>query len=263
VTLPFGIHMRGGKPVHRRISRSATILAVTAIVALGVPLGLAFARHQFTDVPSSHLFHADIDAINDAGVTTGCATNPPRYCPSSFVTRGEMAAFMNRLGALGPGKPPKVNADKVDGFDANELVRGTGASGTEALVAITATAPTFQNALTITVTAPKAGFVLVTASSGAENTTATCAVFDCGVQFRLRHVQGAAQSPAVAVSVHGAVTPRNTASVTQAFPVGAGTQTFNLQVARVTASQSPSYFSPQMTGIYVPFGSTGGSTLGE
>jgi hypothetical protein len=34
-----------------------------------------------------------------------------------------MAAFMNRLGALGPGKIPVVNADKIDGLDSSALAR--------------------------------------------------------------------------------------------------------------------------------------------
>lgn len=46
-------------------------------------------------------FEADIDKLGTAGVTKGC--NPPvsdRFCPTDFVTRGQMAAFLHR--ALGP-----------------------------------------------------------------------------------------------------------------------------------------------------------------
>ncbi len=46
------------------------------------------------------IFEADIDRLGTAGVTKGC--NPPtndRFCPNDFVTRGQMAAFLNR--ALG------------------------------------------------------------------------------------------------------------------------------------------------------------------
>jgi hypothetical protein len=46
------------------------------------------------------IFEGDIDRLGTAGVTKGC--NPPtnnRYCPSGFVTRGQMAAFLVR--ALG------------------------------------------------------------------------------------------------------------------------------------------------------------------
>jgi hypothetical protein len=46
------------------------------------------------------IFEADIDRMATAGVTKGC--NPPvndRFCPTSYVTRGQMAAFLHR--ALG------------------------------------------------------------------------------------------------------------------------------------------------------------------
>ncbi len=98
--------------------RDPRLLAVVSAALLGAaiafPLG-AIASHQFTDVPNTNTFHADIDAIRDAGVTTGCAAG--KYCPKDFVTREQMAAFLNRLGALGPDKTPVVNADKVDGHD--------------------------------------------------------------------------------------------------------------------------------------------------
>ena len=50
----------------------------------------------FTD-DDGLVFEADIDKLGTAGVTRGC--NPPdndRFCPDSFVTRGQMAAFLRR-----------------------------------------------------------------------------------------------------------------------------------------------------------------------
>lgn len=94
--------------VPKRWARVAMLVGVTALIV--APL-TAIATHSFTDVPNSNTFHGDIAAIADAGVTKGC--NPPdntEYCPDDFVTRGQMAAFMNRLGALGAGKTPVVNA---------------------------------------------------------------------------------------------------------------------------------------------------------
>ena len=56
----------------------------------------------FTDDDNS-LFEDDIDRLGTAGITTGC--NPPdntEFCPDDTVTRGQMAAFMNRaLGLIG------------------------------------------------------------------------------------------------------------------------------------------------------------------
>ncbi|HVR79562.1 MAG TPA: right-handed parallel beta-helix repeat-containing protein [Acidimicrobiia bacterium] len=63
---------------------------------------------QFTDTSGS-TFEADIDKIAAVGITKGC--NPPtndRYCPDDEVTRGQMAAFLNRAFSL--------NATSVDYF---------------------------------------------------------------------------------------------------------------------------------------------------
>ena len=54
---------------------------------------------MFTDIGGSP-FAGDIEWLARTGITKGC--NPPantNYCPSSKVTRGQMAAFLHR--ALG------------------------------------------------------------------------------------------------------------------------------------------------------------------
>ena len=51
---------------------------------------------DFVDDNNS-VFENDIEKLSAAGITKGC--NPPtnnRYCPHSWITRGEMAAFMAR-----------------------------------------------------------------------------------------------------------------------------------------------------------------------
>jgi hypothetical protein len=56
----------------------------------------------FTDDDGS-VFEADINRIAAAGITLGC--NPPandRFCPDDPVTRGAMAAFLNRALTLDP-----------------------------------------------------------------------------------------------------------------------------------------------------------------
>lgn len=243
-----------------RVSRvRGTVLAVVAATVLAFPLG-ALASHQFGDVPNSNLFHNDIDALVDAGVTAGCGGGD--YCPNQAVTRGQMAAFMNRLGALAPGKTPVVNADRVDGYQANALVRVAGDAGGEFLTAITATYPTLQTATDIVIEAPAAGFVVVQGSISIQNTAATCTGFLCGAFVLVRHANSGAESPYVVIDAHNDTHPNATASVNFVFPVNAGDNTFQLQIARATAGQAPSHFSPQLTGIFTPFGSTGGSTLG-
>ena len=55
----------------------------------------------FTDVPSTHPFCTDITWMAQRGVTLGCTMIDPNhrlYCPNDSVSRGQMAAFMHRLG---------------------------------------------------------------------------------------------------------------------------------------------------------------------
>jgi len=53
----------------------------------------------FNDVPTTHQFFQYIEALAASGITAGCQTNPPLYCPDSPLTRGQMAAFLAK--ALG------------------------------------------------------------------------------------------------------------------------------------------------------------------
>ncbi len=63
--------------------------------ALDLPLGTGdrFAGDQTSP------FHAEIEALVDAGITKGCDVD--RFCPQGAVTRGQMAAFLNRAGLGG------------------------------------------------------------------------------------------------------------------------------------------------------------------
>jgi hypothetical protein len=91
----------------RMSTRRVTLVGFVAAIVLAVPM-VVLASHQYSDVPNGNFYHADIDAITDAGVTTGCGGG--KYCPAAFVTREQMAAFLNRLGALQVGKTPVANA---------------------------------------------------------------------------------------------------------------------------------------------------------
>jgi acyl-homoserine lactone acylase PvdQ len=56
---------------------------------------------SFSDVPATHPFYGWIERLADPGSwivppTTGCAAAPLRYCPTSSVTRGQMAVFLCR-----------------------------------------------------------------------------------------------------------------------------------------------------------------------
>jgi hypothetical protein len=56
-------------------------------------------------------------------VTSGCGGG--KFCPDRNVTRAEMAAFLNRLGALAANRTPVVNATKLDGIDSTGFAKAT------------------------------------------------------------------------------------------------------------------------------------------
>lgn len=77
-------------------------LAGVAILsgAIAIPFVANAAPQSYADVPTSHPFFVQVEAISAAGITTGsneCAPPiSPAYCPDSLVRRDAMAAFMER-----------------------------------------------------------------------------------------------------------------------------------------------------------------------
>ncbi|HSK79690.1 MAG TPA: S-layer homology domain-containing protein [Thermoanaerobaculia bacterium] len=64
----------------------------------------AYAYHTFRDVPLSQRFWAEIEAIENAGITTGCSAG--LYCPNTLVNRAEMAVFLVRASHGSGFTPP-------------------------------------------------------------------------------------------------------------------------------------------------------------
>ena len=67
---------------------------------------------SFTDVPITHPFLTWIEALLDAGITGGCSTSPPQYCPDTAVTRAQIAVFLLR-GIHGAGFSPSAATGMV------------------------------------------------------------------------------------------------------------------------------------------------------
>jgi hypothetical protein len=59
----------------------------------------------FADVPASHPYHVEIEALYQAGYTAGCAEDPLLYCPDQQMNRAESAVYVVR-GVLGTGADP-------------------------------------------------------------------------------------------------------------------------------------------------------------
>ena len=70
------------------VARDQMASFLARALALPTPAG----DHFWDDAGSVH--EADINRVAEAGITLGCASG--QYCPSSFVTREQMAAFLHR-----------------------------------------------------------------------------------------------------------------------------------------------------------------------
>lgn len=115
--------MRNESTGARRTVR--VLLLVLTVMAVTIPT-TAFATHVFTDVPDTHPHRGGIEYVAGTGISKGCTED--RFCPADFVTRAQMATFLGRQSGNG-AIPPTVNADKVDGLDAEDLRGEPGPQG--------------------------------------------------------------------------------------------------------------------------------------
>lgn len=253
---------------------------MTLLVVL-TPLA-TFAANPFTDLQAGSVHNANIDAIYNAGITTGCAPNVA-YCPTDLVTRQEMASFLARTAGLGTNPPianaktaqtatlatnatnatnaihatsaaNAGNANTVGGLAPNGLVRVARASVLSIGSALPTTSP-----ITAQITAPAAGFVLVNGTTNpfAFSSGNTC---PCQAVARLHHIQGNTQSLDAIVYLPNTPSGSSGGSIalTWIFPVTAGAQTFEILVTATTT-----HYNPTLTLLYVPFGSMGAGALEE
>ena len=227
--------------------RRPILLAILVTAVLAFPMGIVVASHQFSDVPNTNPFHNDIDALVDSGVTAGCGGG--KYCPKSAVTREQMAAFLNRLGALAPGKTPVVNADAVDGFDANQLARADGAEGNPTGLPATQADQVIASA---TIVASTDGVVVVTASS----TTGTAGAGACPCRSWSRiNLGGSVLSEYYPTQLEG-LSRNGSTGLTTTVAVAAGTHTFDL-VMYYGTSGSALTADGAISAVFVPFTGSG------
>ena len=79
---------QSGARRHRRL-----IVVAVAALLFALPIAVS-ASHAFNDVPTSSTYHTTTARLVGAGITGGCGGG--NYCPNAAVTRGQMAAFLNR-----------------------------------------------------------------------------------------------------------------------------------------------------------------------
>ena len=88
----------------------------------------------FVDVDARSVHAANIDALFAAEITTGCGTDPLRFCPDGAVTRAQMASFLARALGLRPAisagfvdvDARSVHAANIDALFAAEITTGCG-----------------------------------------------------------------------------------------------------------------------------------------
>ncbi|HVF63122.1 MAG TPA: hypothetical protein VNE58_03915 [Casimicrobiaceae bacterium] len=84
--------------------KALAIAAVaTSFIASNAKADPCTSASSFADIAQSDFFCTNAEWLKNRGITLGCNQAGTLYCPGDVVTRGTMAAFMNRLGvALTP-----------------------------------------------------------------------------------------------------------------------------------------------------------------
>jgi S-layer homology domain len=218
----------------KRLRRPWVIVAgLAAALAVAVPLAWA----AFGDVPPSNPFYADINAIQGAGITQGCGGG--NFCPNDFISRQAEAAFVHR--AAGRTASDNAGIVSVPGSGTVDLavisITVGGVAGQTQFVKVDGTGTTYINSVT---GCPCQTRILISRDgAGTSEFTYTNNTFVGTSGFGLSN-----------------------ASPTAVFAVPSGsTQTFRLRASNWDGTGTVSAFG-QITGVTVPFGHTGGSTLG-
>lgn len=230
-----------------RLARRLTRVGLVALM-LAMPVVVS-ASHQFTDVPSSHTFHAAISRLYGARLTTGCSTT--RFCPGANVTRGQMAAFLNRGLGRAAGEAGVFGFDDdwavFDGgvLAAVDLSHGGAPGGTgHVLVQASVSAYTDEAG----VCPCELGIALINADTGEESPS-------------MYSIIGSEPSPATATNPAWYET---STSISYLFTVPSGvTHTYVLAGSMVSvltpSPENDAAVEVAISSVYVPFGATGGN----
>ena len=91
VTYTDGFAMGDGLARNNALTLNKSANAVSNYRSTVVPISATFA-----DVPLGHPSFGQIEFMTQGGYTTGCQTMPMLYCPGEYITRGQMAVFLER-----------------------------------------------------------------------------------------------------------------------------------------------------------------------
>jgi hypothetical protein len=237
----------------RRLPSPAMIVALGALVmstggtvtaaALITSAGIKDNTIRSVDIRDETIRSRDVDnrSLTGADLKNGSLTG----VDINESTLAKVPAAANATNAQ--------NAGKVDGLDANSLIR-VARTSTDATLPLTNIEQVYGTALSIT--APRAGFVMIHGSTTINNNSCTTG---CGVEARLHHLQSDATSQAGLDSIAAG---QNWANISHAwvFPVDAGVNTFDVFLMRKVGNGTLQGWFGELAAIYSPFGSTGAAT---
>jgi hypothetical protein len=202
------------------------------------------------DVLESSLGKVPLAANADRATRASSADNAASASNAAHATSADSATSATNAAIAG-------NAGAVNGYAANSLVR-VARMATTLFQPLTFGLTTYGAPLSIT--APSHGFVLVTGSYTV-GMSAPCTV-GCVAAGLIRHTQDAALSNIVYASLAHYGDSQNMAFA-HVFQVSAGLSVFELRTARALGGDGTLQAqSASLTALFVPFGSTGGGTLG-
>jgi hypothetical protein len=160
-------------------------------------------------------------------------------------------------GAPGAPNPNAVDSDKVDGYHANELARVARKQTSSTL----STDEGQKTVASLTLNVPRAGFVVVTSTNDAEAGTCAC-LLETLVDGDAGTTGGSWYTDAMLAN-SGLIGYVGTTVNTEVFTVTTpGVHTFTVAGVMYGAAAQTVTLYIDFNARFVPFGSTGGSTLG-
>ena len=205
----------------------------------------------------------ETNTVNESTVLSGSKSGPMLRVINSST--GASASGLNIN--VNPSRPPIVtnsatrvgnlNADKVDGYHANQLARVSGQAAINSFGRETG-----RTVLqTVVVSAPYAGFVYL---SGSATSYFEFGCVECAVHLRVHDVEANTDTGASAAyfsNLDYDVTPL---AMSSALSVSAGTHTYELigswHDVKATGVDPDFWFDPSLTAIFIPFNGAGTTT---
>jgi hypothetical protein len=198
--------------------------------------------HAKTAETAATALHATM-AETDTGATN--AFNATQF-------DGQPASYYQPAGQPIANATNAGNATAVGGYLPSGLLRVARADDHNPCTAVNPVTDAYATVATLALTAPAAGFVLVMAQVSVQHTNATLERVD----VRLRDTTSNNTSPAT----YSLLTQQaETHGLTWVFPVTAGARTFVLEAKKTGLLWGTC--GAAITGLYVPFGYDGGTTL--